>query len=108
MINLSHTKFEQNIERQAAETKIMAFPSTKSLVFCLVILVSMAMLSHGFTTKRFDVVNPAIDPCKLPNGLPRPGCTNNDPEHHPETPASPYKRGCSFIHRCIGGHDQKQ
>ncbi|KAL6132791.1 hypothetical protein ACLB2K_065030 [Fragaria x ananassa] len=80
----------------------MAFPSTKSLVFCLVILVSMAMLSHGFGTKRFDVVNPAIDLCKLPNGLPRPGCTNNDPEHHPETPASPYKRGCSFIHRCIG------
>lgn len=78
----------------------MALSKTKSLILCLV-LVSMVVLSHGFAAKRIDAVVALPDPCKLPSGALRLGCSPNNGQEH-EQPFSPYKRGCSIIHRCTG------
>ncbi|KAK7832877.1 protein ralf-like 25 [Quercus suber] len=69
-----------------------------SKFLCFVLIISMMILMIGVAAGNINEW--VLEPCKRPGG-PHPGCPN--PKNKAPTPANPYNRGCSRIHRCRGG-----
>lgn len=88
-------KYSVRYNKILLKPQIMGSSHMKSLIFCL-LLVSMVALNHGVAARRIPIR--VLDPCRNPFGRRLlPGCL---PDGLLLT--SPYKRGCSIIHRCYG------
>ncbi|PON59340.1 Rapid ALkalinization Factor [Trema orientale] len=88
----------------------------KAWLVCLILLISVAILSHtvpateaGETkraNKEWKMIHPGVmDPCKRPGGLRPPGCHDLNERR---AQANVYTRGCTQTDRCRSGNPPRR